>query len=239
MKYTETFKVDTHHCDVNENLKAADLLRFMQECATGQLEHSNMAQKNLNAAGKTYVLCRLYMSIYKPAKLFDKIEVSTWPCESRGLSFKRCYQAKLNGSVIADAVSVWGIIDIERRKFCKVSEFDFDIDCDAELEIDAPSRIHIPPEAKLKLVGERPICYSDLDLNGHVNNTNYPAIYCDFLPDFEKKRIIKLSINYTSEVKGGDTLRIYIAEYDGQYYIRTLKDDGTVNSEAIIMTEEI
>ena len=134
---------------------------------------------------------------------------------------------------------MWGIIDIETRHLCRVSEFTLDIETEPALELDSPTRIHIPNDLNLSLVGERTIVYSDLDLNGHMNNTNYPDMLCDFIPDMHNKRILMLGINYVSEAVGSEVLKVYLAHNDGQYYIRTVRQDGTTNCEAIIMPENI
>ena len=148
--------------------------------------------------------------------------------------------AGADGNIIAEAATVWGIIDIERRRFCKLAEFEPHINVTEEaLELDSPSRIHIPSDIPLRLVGEKTVLYSDTDVNGHMNNTNYPDLYCDFIPGMSKKRIIMMGINYSSEAKEGEVLKVYMDESDGQYYFRTVKSDGTTNSEAIIMPEDI
>ena len=240
MKCTEIYKIDIHHCDSHGNLKISQMLRFMQECSTKDLKDSPMSQQNLMRNGKSYVLCRLNMSVYKPAKIYDEIEISTWPCDVRGLSLTRCYQAKIGGSIAAEATTVWGIIDTATRHFCRISDFEIDLErMDKPLELDSPSRIHIPPDMTLKLVGEKIVSYSDTDFNGHMNNTNYLDVYCDFIPGMSEKHIIMLGINYSSEAREGEVLKIYMNESDGQYYIKTVKQDGSVNSEAIIMPEEI
>lgn len=239
MKTYEKFKVDLHHCDATGSLKVSALLKFMQECSTVQLENSEISQKNLLDNGKSYLLTRLNMSVYKPVCAYDEIEVSTWPCESRGLSFTRCYQARRDGNIVADVITVWSIYDFARGRLCRVSDFEFDIETEDALELDSPARIHIPSELNLTLAGERAVVYSDLDSNGHINNTNYPDIICDFIPDMNKKRVIMMSISYVSEALYGETLKVYTTNSDGQYYIRTLRPDGAVNCEAIVMTEDV
>ena len=240
MKCTETYKVDLHHCDAGGNLRVSELLRFMQECSTKDLSGSIMSQTSLLEQGKSYVLCKLNMSVYKTARAYDEIEISTWPCESRGVSLTRCYQARIDGSIIAEATTVWGIIDIDKRRFCKLTEFEqYIIVTEEPLELDSPSRIHIPSDMHLRLVGEKTVLYSDTDVNGHMNNTNYPDLYCDFIPQMSKKRVIMMGINYLGETKEGEVLKVYMNESDGQYYFRTVKSDGTTNSEAIIMPEEM
>ena len=240
MKCTETYKVDLHHCDASGNLRVSELLRFMQECSTKDLLGTAMSQTSLLENGKSYVLCKLNMSVYRSARAYDEIEISTWPSESRGISMTRCYQARIDGNIIAEAATVWGIIDIEKRRFCKLAEFEPYINITEEpLELDSPSRIHIPTDMTLRLVGEKTVSYSDTDVNGHMNNTNYPDMYCDFIPEMSKKRVIMMGINYSSEAKEGEVLKIYMNESDGQFYFKTVKSDGTTNSEAIIMPEDV
>ncbi len=239
MKTYEKFKVDVHHCDSNGNLRVAQLLKFMQETSTKQLENSAISQKKLMEMGKTYVLCRLNISIYKPVRPGEEIEVATWPCESRGLSLTRCYQARIEGNIVAEVITVWGVIDIETRQLCRVSSLSVDLECEEPLELDSPARIHIPTDLTLGLVGERAVVYSDLDINGHMNNTNYPDMICDFLGDMQNKRVIMMGINYVSEARIGEVLKVYVTQSDGQYYVRTLCADGKVNCEAAVMLETV
>lgn len=239
MKTYERYKIDLHHCDASGNLKISSLLRFMQECSTKQLNDSELSQRKLLESGCSYILTRLNMSVYKPVHAYDEIEISTWPCESRGLSFIRCYQARLGGNIVAETVTVWGIIDFTSGRLKRVSEFEFDIECDPVLELDSPTRIHIPNDLELKLAGERTVVYSDLDSNGHMNNTNYPDMLCDFIPSMDRKRVIMMGISYLSEAVLGEVLKVYTTFSDGQYYMRTIKSDGSVNCEAVIMTEDI
>lgn len=239
MKTFEKFRVDLHHCDASGSLKASALLKFMQECSTLQLENSKISQKSLLSQGKSYLLTRLNMSVYRTVCAYEEIEISTWPCESHGFSFNRCYQARVDGNIVAEATTVWGIIDFEKGRLCRVSDFECEIECDLPLELDSPARICIPKELELALVGERTVVYSDLDSNGHINNTNYPDMLCDFIPQMNNKRILMLGISYLSEALGGDVLKVYMTQSDGQYYIRTVKSDGSTNCEAIIMTESV
>lgn len=239
MKTYQNFRVDIHHCDSNANLRVTEMLRFMQQCSSSQLENSAISQEKLVKMGKTYVLCRLNISIYKSVHPGEEIEVSTWPCESRGLSLTRCYQVRVDGSIVAEAITVWGVVDIETRRLCRVSSLPVDLECEEPLELDSPSRVYIPSELNLNLVGERTVVYSDLDINSHVNNTNYADMICDFLPEMQQKRVIMMGISYVSEAKLGEVLKVYMTKSEGQYYIRTLKESGEVNMEAIVMLERI
>jgi acyl-ACP thioesterase len=89
----------------------------------------------------------------------------------------------------------------------------------------------------MEAVGERTIVYSDLDFNRHMNNTKYPDMICDYLPDMDGKWVTSLSLSYLREAAFGDTLTVYRAPVEGDgegYLIRTKRPDGVVCLEAEI-----
>ena len=85
--------------------------------------------------------------------------------------------------------------------------------------------------------GERTIRYADIDYNGHMNNTNYPDMLCDFLPDVLQTRVTGFVLSYLHEGTFGHTLRILRTETEGGYLFRTVDADGTVCLEAFVRTE--
>jgi acyl-ACP thioesterase len=62
--------------------------------------------------------------------------------------------------------------------------------------------------AEQPILGERPVRYSDLDMNHHLNNTVYGDIVEDFLPE-KYRNWHKVQINYIEENLLGDVLKIY------------------------------
>ena len=63
---------------------------------------------------------------------------------------------------------------------------------------------------------------------------------CGLLPDLTGHRVIKLAISYLSEAPLGERLKIYVSEEeDGAYWVRSVKQNGDVNCEAQIVTDEI
>ena len=238
MKWTENYRINSHDCDAAGKVRPSLILRYMQETANLQLKALGPTSKELIAEDRAFIFSRINMSIYGTLHAYDDITVSSWACESRGVSFNRCYQIRRGDEIIAEAASVWGLIGISNRRIYRVEDVILGFDVDEPLELDAPKRVHIPRELSLALVGERTVVYSDLDINQHMNNTNYPDMLCDFMPDAVKKRILSVNISFAGEAKLGETLKIYMCESDGQYYFRTIRTDGAINVEAMIMVED-
>lgn len=239
MKWIEPYRVNSHFTDACGVVRASSLLKYMQETANLQMLTLGPSNYQLRDMGYAFVISRLSMSFYKPVYAHENIVVQSWSCESRGTTYNRCYRILRDDMIIAEAASVWALLRIADRRIMRVGEIGFNFEPDPALELDTPHRIKIPDGATLKLVGERSVVYSDLDMNNHINNTNYPDILCDFLPDMSGKRVISMCLSFVSEAVLGDTLKVYCAEYDGVYYMRTLKSSGTVNVEAEIMLESI
>lgn len=237
MKWSENYCVNTHDCDAGGIVRASLILRYMQETANMQMKNLGPTNEELKRDGRAFLLSRINISLYHPLLACDEINVTSWGCESHGVSFNRCFQIRRGGEVIAEAASVWGLVGIESHKLYKVDEIKLGFDTDEPLELDVPRRVHIPRDLNMSLVGERPVVYSDLDMNCHMNNTNYPDMLCDFVPDMIGKRVISLSISFANEAKIGEVLKVYMTESDGQYYFRTVRGDGLTNIEAVMMLE--
>ncbi len=237
MKWSEHYRVNTHDCDFSGFVRASLIQRYMQETANMQMKNEGPSNEELRARDMAFLLSRINVSVYSPLFAGDEIDVTSWGCESRGVSFLRCYQIRRDGDIVAEASSIWGLIGISDHRIIRVGEVELGFGIDEPLELDA-RRVRIPRGLNLSLVGERPVVYSDLDMNRHMNNTNYPDMFCDFISDMSGKRVISMSISYAHEAPLGEILKVYTGYSDGVYYFRTIRSsDGLVNAEANIMLE--
>lgn len=239
MKWTEEYVINNHDTDFNNIVSASGIMRYMQDAANFQMEGQKPSYDELFNSGKAFVLSRFRMSIYSALRSHDKITASTWACESKGFSFDRCFSVAKDGITVAEAASVWALVDRENGKLIRVSDFENNYSTDIPVELDMAPRFRLPSDINLSLVGERTVEYQDCDINRHINNTRYPDILCGYIPDMEGKLVIKLEISYVSEAPLGENLKVYMAESDGVYYFRTVRENGKTNIEAEIMLDEI
>jgi len=239
MKWIENYRVNSHDTDVNGIVSASAMLRYFQETANLQLHSLGPSNEQLRENGMAFILSKFSMSIYKPLHAYENITVETWACESKGVSFLRCGRILRGDMIIAEMISVWALLNLESKTFCRVTDVEFNFDTEDMLELDLPPRLTIPKELELTLAGERTIVYSDLDINRHMNNTLYPDMLCDFIPNMEGTRVIGISGNFISEAALGNTVKVYAAESDGAIYFRTVREDGKTGIEAEMILEPI
>ena len=184
------------------------------------------------------MLSRFSAGFYTTVYPYDAIVAETWGVESRGFSFHRCYRLWRGDSVIAEAVAVWALVDIEGRRPVRVTEYHPGFDYDEMLALDTPPRIVFPSAIPLHLSGEHCVSYGETDRNMHLNNTRYSDMLCDTL-DMKDQRIYRMSFNFLNEAKLGETVKIYSAHHGESDYFRTVREDGKTNVEAQIVLGEI
>jgi acyl-ACP thioesterase len=144
-----------------------------------------------------------------------------------------------NGKTVAEAYSVWALLDLVRQKLLPTSEFPYEIEPEVPLGAELTARVRFPSTAGMELIGDRKIVYSDIDYNGHMNNTHYPNMLCDFTPDILSKNVTGFTLSFLHEAAFGHTLKVYRSEREGGgYFFRTQDEAGNVCLEAMLLTEE-
>lgn len=236
MIFSAPLTVDFHDTDLYARMRPSAVLKYMQEAANLHLNTYGPSMDELRAGGQAFLLSRIRMSIHRALPAYTPIEAQTWvSMDDHGYSFNRYHRIMANGAVAAEAMSVWALVDLDTHRPIRVSEFTYNFTGDVPLDLALPRRIHFP--AGPDMVGERRVVYSDCDYNGHINNTHYPDLLCDFLPEGETRRVSDVVINFLGEAPLGDTLTVYRAadpERDGRYLFRTRRADGSTNIEAVL-----
>lgn len=213
MYYTEHYAVSSHDVDVNNNIRPSILLRFMQETANHQMRDNKPSYYELFFSGKSFVITRISIEVYEQLHQYDEIEARCWVCRGKAATFIRCYQIYRGTELCAEAYSEWALADLKQGGLVRTSDIDFSgYEYDEQLELDLPRRFRIPKEVELKKMGTDRVRYSEVDLNGHMNNTYYPDMLWDCIPDIEGKIVTSLNIRFVHEALLNSEVQIYGAE---------------------------
>jgi len=235
MKHTEHYKIKWHDTDASRTLQPSRLLAYMQETANLHLLSTG---KSLDALrdenGLAFLLSRMSVRVYVPLSAYEEIDVETWICESRGLGFQRCFRILRGDTVAAEAFSIWALLDLNEKKLLPATAFPYQIEPDPSLDASFLARVRFPAAAQMEQAGERKIVYSDIDYNGHMNNTHYPNMLCDFTPGIERKKVKGFTLSFLHEAAYGHTLKILRAPREDGYFFRTVDEAGTVCLEATL-----
>ena len=239
MKWSTNYTVRYHDTDANELVSPTYIFKLLQETAMNQMREQRPSYRELLNQHKSFIISGMRVEMYETLTHGDEITVSTWGCDPRGYSFPRSYSIMRGEELICEANSVWALLDTREKKLVRSNDVTLNYYVDKPLDLANPVKFRIPQELPLSLVGEYTIRYYDTDVNGHMNNTNYPNMLLNALPNPENKLIKSFAISYLSEAKAGDYLKLYLGKTDGKYYMRSVHEDGRINVEAEIIAESL
>ena len=243
MKYTHTYTTRWHDTDANRILRASRLLVYFQETGNIQCKKFGLPLDTMrDERGVGFILSQLSFKVYRPIRAFESIDVSTWCREAKGYSFYRYFDVRVGDELCAQATSVWALVDINSKTLVRADgnmaqNFPYDEPIPAD---QLPPRARIGKDEMLLPVGQRKICYSDIDYNMHMNNTNYPDMLCDFVPDMQGKFVSEMSLSYLKEARFGDEITLLCTQRDDESFaFRTQNSQGETCLEATLKIEKI
>ena len=241
MKYTENYKIKWHDTDAQRRVRPSNILVYMQETANLHLHayHSNLDTLR-DERGLAFLLSRVTVALLAPLHAFDEIDIETWISDGEGSQFLRFFRIWRGEELVAEAMTVWALLDLHSGRLLRNNQFSYPFDGDEAITPRYPVRFRVPKLDQMEKAGERRITFSDIDYNYHMNNTKYPDMLCDFIPSIESRRVLGFSLSYLGEAAFGKTLEVYRSEQDGGFCFRTLdRETGKVCLEACVFTEPI
>ena len=241
MKHTRDFKVNFHDTYPNGLLRPSAVIKEMQEAVNLCSEEHGPSGDALRRMGYAFVVSKMTVSIYGDMRKYEDLTASTWATDAGGsFSFVRCFDIRRGGMLVAEGIATFAMLDIERGRPVKKGAVPLNYCTDEPIMLDVPTRIHMPDDDAFAIVGEHTVTLSECDENGHMNNTRYADMLCDFIPDMNERRVLTFTVSYLAEAKHGEELTVYRTETeDGVFLFRTVRADGRTNVEAEIVTEEL
>jgi len=206
-------------CDQSECLSLSSLLGISQELASLDSEKMGFGPHEVFDKGHLWVISRTSLIVYTLPKYQEKVIFRTYPLKNKMFFYPRVFTIESeNNEKLVEGLSIWALIDKDTRKFLlpKESGVIYDKDDGETLVIDTK----IKPETTTFCL-ERTVLYSDLDINGHMNNINYVNWALDALGSsfFSRHKLKEFRIAYHKEAREGDVLTLNIYQDDYNIYI--------------------
>lgn len=204
--YERMFTISGSDVDPHDRARVDALAVMLQESAAHHADTWGMSIPALMANGRTWVLARLAIELegQRPAWK-DEVVVETWSSGFRGHVAGREYVVRKRGSdaVIARAASAWFVLDLASRRPVRLAEYEGRGEPEPERlsGVVLEGKIGLPAsEAREVPLAVRA---SDLDLNGHVNNTRYLAWLYEAVPSevLASSRMRRVEIHYLGETR--------------------------------------
>ena len=228
--FKKKYSVEISNADFQMRLKPSSLFEFMQDAASSAAEELGFGHEALiKAYNVAWVLTRLRLEINRLPALGESIEIETWHMQHGRITFDRDFIIHgQGGEILARAVSTWVIMDMTSREIKRADIIDFDIPVSAKGRAIDGALERLKPTGELVASYERKIAYSDIDLNGHVNNAKYVEYIFDSLSIAEHRSMnfTSIDVNYSSEMSPGETLSVKTCASESSVYVEGENSDG-------------
>lgn len=207
--YRQSFTIEDIHLNRFRRLKPSVLLYFVQE-VSGQhaallgTDWETLAKKNL-----FWAIIRHRIQITRMPTAGEKVHLQTWPMPTTRTAFPRATVAyDEQGQEVFRTVALWVLMDLNTRAMVLPGKSGIEVPGILRGgELDTPASLApVPLENKvLRRVG-----FSELDRNGHMNNTRYLDWVDDLLPSqfHENQTPAQISLCYLAEATEGQQIEL-------------------------------
>ena len=205
--YSQNFTLTDVHVNCFGRLKTSMLLYFIQEVAGKHFEQLSMDYDSLESRGLFWAITRHKVQITRIPRHGETIRVETWPMPTTRVAYPRSVVAyDEQGNECFRAITLWVLMDLQNRAMVLPGKSGIEVAGTLRgNELSSP--LGLPAKA-LRNRKSRTVAFTDLDRNGHMNNTKYLDWLDDLLPSsFHGTREVKeLTLCYLSEAREGQDL---------------------------------
>ena len=202
--YEKKILIRSEQVDMTRRLRISELFRLMEEASIAHTEEIGCTREKTLDRGLLWVITRQQAQIEELPKYDEEIIIRSWQGDMMHVFFPRFYEIERAGKIIVRGQALWILIDEEEREMIMPEEYGIEI----------PGRpgsddMMLPPVVMPKgfthsgagtnaaepgngadkgagiFVAENLVTrFSQVDINGHMNNTRYFDIIDDAMYSF-------------------------------------------------------
>lgn len=208
--FKEKYVVNSNDIDSTLQIRLSSLMRYMQDTATNHADKIKIGHSELEKDRNIWVVIRMQIEVNRLPKLDEEFIVTTHPGKSKSFLFPRYFQVyDKHNNLLLNASSTWVVLNYDTRKVV-INPFKDRKLPEEEDKHDLPLPEKVPGEAK-NLIETRRAKYSEVDMNGHINNTRYVDYILDLHDSkfHQEKMVSSILINFDKEIMEGDNIELY------------------------------
>lgn len=208
--FEQTYEINDNTVDCFGRLKASQILYIAQDmggrhCVELALDYDTLASRRL-----FWAVSRHRVQITRLPRRGETIRVETWPMPTTRVAYPRSVVAyDQEGNECFRAISLWVLMDLDTRNMILPGKSGISVTGLVRgMELAVPNGL---VARELGSMGSRTVCFTDLDRNGHMNNTRYMDWVDDLFPSaFHGAHGVKeFTVCYVAEAREGQTLEMH------------------------------
>lgn len=240
--FEENFKIGYSEKDFNLVLKPAFLLRILQDLATTNAEELGFGYSYIVKNNLGWFLLKYHMEFNDFPENIEELTVKTEPRGYNKLFAMRDFEIINNGETLGRVASSWALVDMTTKNMTSVGNVFGESSYMKPFEKRETDLSYnkIKPIQKIDNEQIFNIRYDDIDVNTHVNNSNYIIWAFETLDiNFRSTKKLKtLDMMFKKEIKYGSKV-ISQVEIDGNITHHVLKNADTNEEICLVMAEWI
>ena len=209
-EYTMTLKVASFDTDRTDRMRLSAVLRYQQEAGEQHLGLAGLGWRDLSSHGIAFVASRWHTVIHRLPTLEEQVTLTTWHRDRKGPRFFRCYEWRdAEGCLLIEGVMQFALVSVTDHRLLRGDEFM----ALAPLP-DATRGVSCADPGRFRLTAAAPqgthrVRWSDIDRNGHMNNTRYADLTWDALPsDWQDETPTAIELHFAGESRQGDVISL-------------------------------
>ena len=207
--YSQNFTITDLYVDCFGRLLPSKILYMMQEVAGNHFADLSMDYDSLAQRGLFWAVTRHKLQITRLPMRGETIRLETWPMPTTRVAYPRSIVAYDEaGNEVFRSITLWVLMDLHSRSMVLPGKSGIEVAGTLRgNELSSP--LGMPAKA-LRNRCSRTVSFTDLDRNGHMNNTRYLDWIYDLLSgSFHRGHNIReLTVSYLSEAREGQLLSL-------------------------------
>ena len=205
--YSQSFEITDLYVDCFGRLLPGKILYMMQEVAGNRFSRLSMDYDALAQRGLFWAITRNKVQITRLPVRGETIRLETWPMPTTRVAYPRSIVAyDQAGNEVFRSITLWVLMDLHKRSMVLPGKSGIEVAGTLRgNELATPLGL---PAKTMCNSRERYVNFTDLDRNGHMNNTHYLDWVDDLLPgDFHKNHPAReINLCYLAEAREGQRL---------------------------------
>ena len=227
--FKQEYILRTSDFDKFNHIKSSSVLDLFQDAAGRHAEEIGVGYDAMLERSFFWVLIKIKFRIIKEPAFHQRVVVKTWPLAPNKFVYRREYSIENeDGEKLIIGSSEWVVMNSIKRRLVSAPDlypftdgfhpernFEERLDRLDEFETDIPPYSITPG-------------FSEIDANGHVNNTKYANFVFDAINPEESLQTDIFQIDYKKEVMQGTNLNIYHTKNENAILAEGRDDEGNV-----------
>ncbi len=208
--YVQEYPLRACDFDCHHYLQPAAILDLFQDAAGRHAIELGVGFPQLSLKNQMWILSGVQFEIVATPVMYQTVRVVTWPLPATSVTCRREYRMEsLDGKLLVKGTSDWAIMDGEKRKLLRAREvYPNDLVYCEELCFEGKMprlKDFEPTDTGMEFTP----AFSDLDMNGHVNNTKYANWMMNALHLLSDRSVKMFQIHYRKELLAQNPVHLF------------------------------